>query len=124
LLCCLLPAACSSLSDVDRKVERTVAERSRALGPQVPAPQRDLGDPDAASAPGQRDPEPATLNPAASELTFDAAAESRDVQQRLESLIDQSLLGPESAAGEAEQREPLAITLTDAFRLAQRSARD
>jgi outer membrane protein TolC len=121
---CLLLAGCSSLSDVDRQVERTVAQRSRALGPEVPAPERDYADPAATRVPGQTDAEPPTTNPPASALAYDAAAEGRDVAERLQFLIDESLLGTDETSEAPEQREPMVITLTDAFRLAQRSARD
>ena len=124
LLCGLLTAACSSLSDVDRKVQRTVTQRSAALGPETPAPQRDFPDPAAARAPGQHDPEPPTRNPAAADLAFDAAAEGRDVEARLRTLIDESLLGPAADDAGGTGAPPLSITLPDAFRIAQRSARD
>lgn len=123
LLCGLLAAACSSLSDVDRKVDRAIAERSAAMGPETPSPEIRQGDPAASRVARQAEPQPETRNPAAAELTFDAAAEGRDVEQRLRSLIDESLMGP--APLEPERGvTPLEVSLTDAFRLSQRSARD
>lgn len=121
--CGLLAGGCSSMSDVDREVERTVARRSADLGPSVPAPERDFPDPDASRTAGQTDPQPETVNPAAAELTFDPAAEDRDVQRRLGRLIDESLLG---VAGDEQQAapEPMPLDLADAFRISQRSARD
>jgi outer membrane protein TolC len=124
LLCGVLAAACSSLSDVDRKVERTVTRRSAALGPETPAPEREFPVPGIARAPGQADLEPPTRNPAAAELAFDAAVENRDVEERLRSLIDESLMGPGADGAVEGDNELLTISLTEAFRISQRSARD
>ncbi|MFG0283710.1 MAG: TolC family protein [Phycisphaerales bacterium JB039] len=127
LLGCLamatLAGGCVGLSDVDRKVNRTVAERSEALDTQSPAPRLDMPDPATAAVPGQTDPTPLTTNPAAADLPFNAADESRDVEARLRDLMDESLLGPVPEPPLAGV-EALRIGLPDAFQISQITARD
>lgn len=99
---------------MDRELDRLVAQRSAALGPDAvnphePAP--DVPEPDDDSY----DEEPGTTNPAAGELSYRAADPDRDVAALLADLSERSL-------GDPDRRTTL--TLADVLRQAEQTARD
>jgi len=81
-LCAL--AACSNLSEVDRRTARVMQRESARLGIVGTAPGIRELDPALESSPDQADESPGTRNPRAGELPYDQAAADRDVAAALE----------------------------------------
>ena len=119
-LCAGLPLAvlaasgCAGLDDVDRRLDRLIAERAQGLGPDAVNPHEPAQDP---ADPDERafSETPPTTNPAADTLSYEPADPERDVAARLADLSEQSL-------GEAAERR--ALSLADILRLAESSARE
>ncbi|MEM1423499.1 MAG: TolC family protein, partial [Planctomycetota bacterium] len=103
-------AGCSSMEGIDRRITRVLDDRSGAIGATPPRVDRESVRP-ATVAGDLYERDPTTNNPAASELTFTAADESRDVLARLQSFG--------SVTG-----EPRPIGIVGALRTAQESARE
>ncbi|MFN0131443.1 MAG: TolC family protein [Phycisphaerales bacterium] len=103
------------LADVDARARQLAQERSAAIGGGAVAPELDLPDDVPNNRRASTTKSPSTVNPDASALTFDPASESRDVASRLAAYAERS-------TGRADNARKL--TLTDAFKEAQRSARE
>ena len=102
-------SACTSMTWIDRKIERSMRERSRGMNAMAPG-LRDADEQEVYSS----DPyisEPSTRNPSARELEFREADPDRDVLARLEGLYERG-------------DERIVLDLEEAFRLAQRSSRE
>ncbi len=108
-LAALLAGACASMEAVDRRIERQLETRSRAMG--APPPDRRSVETVDTSTVDPYDASPATRNPPAGELAFDPADPNRDVLERLESFYEPG-------------DERVVLDLEEAFRIAQRSARE
>ncbi|MEC9374009.1 MAG: TolC family protein [Planctomycetota bacterium] len=102
---------CASADALDRRINELVERRSASLGPNTVAPRREYPDPESLERPGQYEKTPETLNPAASDLYYDVAAEDRDVAERLAEYAQV----PDTA---------IQVDLTAAFRLAQQTSRE
>jgi len=106
----LVLGGCSNgLSEIDAKVDRAIEARSLALGSPVRpvVSQTPVDELDKAAA---YDTDPRSLNPPASQLRYIPADENREVAK---------VLSGYNASG-----EPRVITLTDAFAIAQDTARE
>ena len=104
------------LSDIDRRVDRVLADRSALIGGDAAAPRRAWQSPDLPRHRDLADKAPPTSNPRASELRFTAASEKRDFAKRLDKLQQQT-------AG-AEDASVLRFDLPGAWRQTQTTARD
>jgi outer membrane protein TolC len=87
----LLAGCASSMDDIDAKVNAIIRERSDRIGGGAAGPAARPGTDDGTDDPALTDRAPSTRNPAASELRYDPAAESRDVAARLDGAIARSL---------------------------------
>ncbi|MGE4198588.1 MAG: TolC family protein [Phycisphaerales bacterium] len=111
----LLPQGCGyTLFSDDKRINDLLARKSLQIGGGADAPARDFEQPQSL---GLRDArlnskQPDTTNPAASELQFSRADESRDVAQRLRNLQTQSEQGA------------IELTLSAALAQAQKTARE
>ncbi|MCW5767807.1 MAG: TolC family protein [Phycisphaeraceae bacterium] len=103
------------LSDIDRVTNRLMAARTDTIGAGPTAPIRESQDPNSVRRPYQNSIDPDTTNPDVSELTFVPADEARDVASRLESYARRA-----SGVGQ----EVRTLTITDVFRIVQRSGRE
>ena len=80
-------AGCSDLQDIDRRTDALLKDRIAKLGGGAVAPERQFGGAEQVARSGSLvDKQPATNNPAASELRFTPAEEGRDVAERLAAL--------------------------------------
>ncbi|MBL8744721.1 MAG: TolC family protein [Phycisphaerae bacterium] len=111
LLLALLPA-CASMQDIDRRVNRTVRDRSETLGGGAASPT--LRSTLTTSSPTQYDKRPASNNPGPDELTYRGADPSRDVFTRLESYFAEG-----TTQGVAHR-----FDLQDILRVSQDTARE
>lgn len=103
------------LSDIDLATNRLMSDRAGTIGAGQIAPVRETPDVDTLREPGQTNKEPGTTNPAVETLTFTPAEEARDVASRLEAYSKRAL---------GEGQDIRTITITDSFRLAQRTGRE
>ncbi|MBX3368053.1 MAG: TolC family protein [Phycisphaeraceae bacterium] len=103
------------LSDIDRVTNRLMAARTDTIGAGPTAPIRESLDPNSVRRPYQNSINPDTTNPDVNELTFVPADEARDVAARLESYARRA-----SGAGQ----EVRTLTITDVFRIVQRTGRE
>ncbi|MBX3362336.1 MAG: TolC family protein [Phycisphaeraceae bacterium] len=103
------------LSDIDRVTNRLMAARTDTIGAGPTAPIRESLDPNSVRRPYQNSINPDTTNPDVNELTFVPADEARDVASRLESYARRA-----SGVGQ----EVRTLTITDVFRIVQRSGRE
>lgn len=102
------------LSAIDAKIDRTLREKTDRLGGGVPAPQGNWPSRvEAKYAPSLVDKDPATVNPAYSELRYKAADESRDAAARLAAF--------EEMESNAEARS---LTLEGAFKQSHETSRE
>lgn len=110
----LVTTACQHpLDKVDRRVDRLLEDRSGTLGNDATPPvwePNNIGRPTRSAV---RETDPSTVNPPASDLRFDVAAEQADLADRLAAY---SRLDPDAA--------PLEIGLPEALRLAQETGRE
>lgn len=105
-------AACASMQDIDRKVNRAVRERSTDLGGGATAPTlRSTLD---TSSPDQYEKNPPSTNPGPDDLIYRGADPNRDVVTRLEAYFVE---GVDSAAAER-------LDLQDILRISQDTARE
>lgn len=103
------------LSDIDLATNRLMADRAGTIGAGQIAPVRETPEIDGLREPGQTNKEPGTTNPSVESLTFTPAEEARDVASRLEAYSRRAL---------GEGQEVRTITITDSFRIAQRTGRE
>ena len=103
------------LSDIDRATNRLLADRADAIYAGPIAPVRETPDPRTLREKDQTSIEPGTRNPGAEELNFVPADEARDVAARLEAYSERAL---------GDGGDIRILTITDSFRLAQRSGRE
>lgn len=113
LLSALTLASCSSMSEIDRKIEQVIAARSASLGEDAAPPRTRVEDP-------ERDPDsllaeetPETTNPDARELVFTPAPDL-SVAARLDRLTSYA----------ASSDDAMRIDLVEALRIAQEKARE
>ncbi|QYK48038.1 MAG: TolC family protein [Phycisphaeraceae bacterium] len=92
-----------------------MAARTDTIGAGPTAPIRESLDPNSVRRPYQNSINPDTTNPDVNELTFVPADEARDVAARLESYARRA-----SGAGQ----EVRTLTITDVFRIVQRTGRE
>lgn len=112
----LVAAGCGHpLRDIDARARRLAAERSAAIGGGAVAPEAEFADAIDGERRAGTSKTPATVNPSASELRFDAAEATRDVASRLAAYAERS-----TGSGEQARR----LTLTDALKQAQRTSRE
>lgn len=119
LAAALAGAGCSSNMDaIDKRIERVVGQRASRLGADSLAPSREYSNTPATKAErkDQVNKNPGTVNPEASAIEFTPADENRDVTARLDRFFE----GPTGP----DIRQPLPMTIEDAFRISQRSGRD
>lgn len=103
------------LSDIDRVTNRLMAARTENIGAGPTAPLRESQDPKSVRRINQNSINPDTTNPSVDELTFVPADEARDVAARLESYARRA-----SGAGQ----EVRTLSITDVFRIVQRTGRE
>lgn len=147
----LVLGACAYEESVDEKIARMMGNSSDVVrASSVPDPQARPRSRE--KTPSQTAKDPGTTNPAVSELSFTPAAEARDVEQRLtqmwretgsyiepavaKPLIDSNIEGQEpgmgASPGDVSQATPegpdpagsLSVDLLEAWKLAQRTARE
>lgn len=100
------------MQDIDRRINRTVRERTFDLGGGAPAPTfRPTLD---RSSPDQYDKRPDSLNPGAEDLVYTGADPNRDVLTRLEAYFGQNTGGSNAVR----------YNLEDVLRLSQQTARE
>lgn len=104
-------AACTSLEDIDRRVDRVVAGQSETLGGGAIAPTARTRLRDGADTPQQYEKHPASLNPGADHLDYAGADPGRDVLARLDSYAE--------VPADAQR-----LDLQGVLRLSQQSARE
>lgn len=117
LILALFTAGCAnSLDSIDRQANELMEARSQAFGG-LPARAGSYEKPRSLPRTEEdRTPSPGTSNPAADDLSFDAASEDRDVAARLTAYTDEAIdSGSESA---------LQLDLPAAFGIAQSSSRE
>lgn len=104
--------ACSSMSSIDRDVDRLVNEYSALIdGGAAPPRRREFLRAEEYESDTQWEKRPETVNPAPGELMYTVAPSDRDVIERLSGYT----AIPEDARN---------VSLSDAFRIAQESARE
>jgi len=103
------------LSDIDRATNRLLAQRADTINAGPIAPVRETPDPRTLREKDQNSMEPGTENPAFDDLSFTPADEARDVAARLDSYSKRAL---------GDGQDIRILTITDTFRLAQRSGRE
>lgn len=103
------------MSDIDRKVQRLVSERSAGVGGDAAAPERSFVKPDVPSSPTLTAKSLPTQNPPASDLHYTPADEARDFAGRLKAYSDKSI-------GKLPGQQGVHVTLAEAMRVGQRSA--
>jgi len=108
----LAHSGCASQSSVRDDIRSVVANRSETLGGDSLEPSIDFASPTAFDRRGQADERPASINPAASELTYAVARPDRDVARALEQYAQTS------------DAIAVPIDLTTAWTIAQNSARE
>lgn len=101
------------MRDIDKRVNRTVRERSDELGGGAPAPT--LRSTLSTSSPDQYLKRPPSTNPGPDDLTYAGADPNRDVLTRLEAYFGQNT---------ADEGQALRINLEDILRLSQDTARE
>lgn len=107
----------NGLDDVDRRVQRLLTQRSTELQGDAKIPDRQFGQPPDQYAKSVTAKELPTDNPAAADLKYTAADESRDVEARLREYASEATTSGPS--------EPIrVITLFDALRISQQSANE
>lgn len=80
-------AGCAgNLEDIDRRVDRLLAQRSDSINGGAIAPERATPDPDLPSRRSLSDWVPPTINPPASELRYERAPRTRDYAEKLREL--------------------------------------
>lgn len=115
LLVSVLAGGCSSgLERIDRQTERVIQERVLAMGGGADGP-RPFEAPVQGDRSGWYTRQPGTVNPPASALRFDPAAESRDVAAILDGYADDATEDNEGA---------MLLDLDAVFRLADGSSRE
>ncbi len=112
LLALALLPACSSMQDIDRRVNRAVQQRSDNLGGGAPAPT--LRSTLSSSEPDQYNKHPPSTNPGPDDLTYRGADPNRDVLTRLESYF----------GSDQTQESAQSLDLEDILRLSQDTARE
>lgn len=126
----LLAGCTGGMNQIDRQVERLTGVSSQRLGADALSPRANLDDPGRGDRPAQLNKFPATRNPAAADLRFAPAAESRDVNARLQAFVRRSIGEVRADAEPGEEfavfEEPGAIglALADSLQAAQRGARE
>ncbi len=106
-----LTPACSSLRDVDKKIDLLVQHRSDSLNAGARPPRVDSEEQGRWQAPGQADLHPETVNPSAYELPYPMAAEDRDVAVKLDEYAE-------------IPADAMHVNLTTSFRIAQETSRE
>jgi outer membrane protein TolC len=106
------------MDQIDARTQRALLERSERLDGGAIAPSRTYPSAAQTQRAGQAAREPASVNPPAAELSFTPADETRDIAKRLE-MYDQKALATADARGQV-----LKLTLSEALRVGQRSARE
>lgn len=127
-----LSSGCSSsgMADIDRRIERLTGISSSRLGPDTRSPVREYPDPGRGDRRAQRTTEPPTRNPAAADLRFLPADEARDVNARLQAFVRASVGAidpegdPDAEFAVFDEPGAVALSLEEAFRTAQRGARE
>lgn len=86
----LLVAAggCSSMDDIDRRIDRVVADQTQRMGGDSVAPSLRQKVLDSYDVPDQARKDPPSNNPSAEELTYKGADSARDVLGRLDSYAE------------------------------------
>lgn len=107
----LAVAGCSSMTSIDRHIDRLVQNQSRELGGGAVAPDVRSRPIESDRPSGAYTKSPGTENPSADELEFQGAPADRDVLSRLEGY---SQFPPDT----------LEMNLEEVFRVAQRSGRE
>ncbi|MDX2114119.1 MAG: TolC family protein [Planctomycetota bacterium] len=102
---------CSSMSDIDRKIERTVLNQNEMLGMDAAPPRLRPPSPDDSVERTRYEKTPPTTNPDADQLRYTPAQKDRDVLERLEQYS-------------AEPADAERLTLEDVLGAAQSSARE
>lgn len=115
LLCASLPlASCGGpLDRIDARTAEMLERQSDILGQTAASPRLGFRDTEPLPKSSPAYDEPDTTNPAPAELTFTALDEARDVEERLAQYLANSSTGL-----------PLPVTLSEALKIAQTSARD
>lgn len=120
----------ADMRSIDERVSRLTGLSSERIAGDSPSPERVFPDPGRGNRPAQKTKQPATTNPAAGDLSFSTAAPDRDVNAR---LADYAVDAVGRIQVESTPADPLTvfdtpdairITLADALRMSQRSARE
>jgi outer membrane protein TolC len=106
------------MEGIDARTQRALLERSERLDGGSRVPERTYPSVAETQRPGQADKEPPSVNPAAADLSFKPADEARDIARRLEEYDQQAI------AVSADDPRVLKLTLADALKIGQRSARE
>jgi len=126
----LLVGCGGGMTQIDRRIERLTGLSSERLGAETRAPAAAIADPGRGDRRAQLAKDPPTRNPAAADLSFTPAAESRDVNARLEAFVRGSIgvVAPEGRPDEEfsvfEEPGALGLDLEGALRSSQRGARE
>jgi len=103
------------MGPIDAKLRKLIDAGSERIGGEAVSPERQWGAASEIRREAQYERDVATTNPAASDLDYEPADEARNVQARLDAYA-------EEAAGTPEER--LELDLPEAWRQAQRTARE
>lgn len=111
-----------NMVEIDRHLERVLAERAARLDAGALVPREDVispptPEPNKVQTRAMLDTDPESINPAAPELSFVPADEARDVAARLDRYVAE-------AAGRDEGRPALDLSITESFKISQRSGRE
>jgi outer membrane protein TolC len=125
------------MGEIDARTQRLVQERSARLGGGAVSPRVEYAEPGEVQRPGQSSKELGTVNPGAEELEFRPADEARDIAKKLEMYEARDGMGGPGAKGEGAEGPggaggvaapvhavAMKLTLNEALRIGQRSARE